>query len=437
MVYKILDLFAGVGGLSLGFELSRNKNGKKIFELHKAVEIDRYACQTLRANYGAEKVIEGDLTNKEIHQKILSECRGKVDVVVGGIPCQSFSLIGPRSGFGKSLDKFKEDERDNLYKQFKDIVNGLNPKIIVLENVKGILSKRNKLGVKIIDNIITDFEKLGYKFENKRDNKKYFLLNAADYGVPQKRERVILIGVRKEIATSEIYLEPKNYDPNKINAEELSKKGLLPYVTLNEAIGDLPFLKPKVTMTGINKAKASKVVEENLKFNNGEDRMIFDYEVFRNHLNNISASGVKFFKHIRGNSYAYLDNHVCRSQQFSDIRLFSVMKPGETAKDFATRCPKLAQKLIKYNMDSFMDKYRRQKGDELSTTVFAHLEKDGNRFIHPTQPRTFTPREAARIQSFPDDFIFCGPMSKKYKQIGNAVPPLLSKAIAGAVEKLL
>ena len=122
MVIKILDLFAGVGGLSLGFELIRDKNRNPVFELHRVVEIDKYACQTLRKRYGDEKIIEGDITKYKIAKKIIDECKGKVSVVVGGIPCQSFSLIGPRSGFGKNIEKFKSDKRDNLYEHFRDIV---------------------------------------------------------------------------------------------------------------------------------------------------------------------------------------------------------------------------------------------------------------------------------------------------------------------------
>lgn len=113
------------------------------------------------------------------------------------------------------------------------------------------------------------------------------------------------------------------------------------------------------------------------------------------------------------------------------------MKQGETAKDFIERKPEIAKKLIKYDMSSFKDKYRKQSFGKPSTTIFAHLEKDGNRFIHPTQARTYTPREAARIQSFPDDLIFEGPISKKFRQIGNAVPPLLAYNIALGVNKLI
>src|SRR3989338_9727159 len=135
-----------------------------------------------------------------------------------------------------------------------------------------------------------------------------------------------------------------------------------------------------------------------------------------------------FFQFVRPNGCA-LYHHIARSQQLSDIMLYKGMKQGWTAKDVVEKGGMLKQ-YIKYDMGSFKDKYRKQKWLEPSTTIFAHLEKDGNRFIHPTQARTFTPREAARIQSFPDDFLFEGPISKKFRQIGNAVPPLLAYNIS-------
>lgn len=436
MTIKILDLFAGVGGLSLGFELIKDKAGKKVFELHRAVEIDKYACETLRNRHGDDKVIEGDLTKKKIHEKVIKECKERVSIVVGGIPCQSFSLIGPRSGYGLHMDAFRKDRRDNLYKEFRDIVREIKPKIVVIENVKGILSKKNGKKEKVITRLLSDFEKLGYNFENE-DGNKYLLLNAADYGVPQKRERVILIGLRKNWKNIKMpRIEPTHFDLKEKNPENLMKKGLNPYVTLYDAIGDLPEVTPKTTYTDLSESKKEKVKRSNEKMDNGTDKIALDLERYMNHLENISLSGKGFFEFVRPNGYQYIDHHIARSQQISDIKLFGLLKEGETAKDFMERSPKMAEKLIKYDMSSFRDKYRKQKSDEPSTTVFAHLEKDGNRFIHPTKARTYTPREAARIQSFPDDFIFAGPLSKKFRQIGNAVPPLMSINIAKTIERI-
>ena len=147
----------------------------------------------------------------------------------------------------------------------------------------------------------------------------------------------------------------------------------------------------------------------------------------------ISHSGKIYFSLIRPNGYPYIDHHVSRSHQLSDTRVYVLMKEGETAKKFLEREPMLAKKLIKYDMSTFDDKYRKQKWHEPCSTIFAHLQKDGNRFIHPEQARTLTPREAARIQAFPDDIFFEGPYTKKFIQIGNAVPVWLSYSIAQSI----
>jgi len=437
MTIKILDLFAGVGGLSLGFEMVKDNAENPVFELFRAVEIDKSACDTLRKRHGTEKVIEGDITNYKISKRIVDECKGKVSIVVGGIPCQSFSLIGPRSGFGKKIEKFRKDKRDNLYEHFLGIVNDIKPNIIVIENVKGILSKKDSKGKKIIERLISDFEGIGYTFENEK-GEKWNLLNAANFGVPQRRERVILMGIKKSWKKSHVpEIEPTHFDPSSDNKKELLSKGLKPYVSVYEAIGDLPKVSPKITPTGLTEQRKNEIQKKNKRIKSGDDIVELNKTRFQKHLSKISQSGTGFFNFVRPNGYRYIDHHTARSQQLSDIELFKLMKPGETSKDFMERMPEKAKTLIKYDMFTFKDKYRKQRLGEPSTTVFAHLEKDGNRFIHPKQARTYTPREAARIQSFPDDFTFEGTMSKKFRQIGNAVPPLMSYNIGKIIWQVI
>ncbi|HPS20406.1 MAG TPA: DNA cytosine methyltransferase [Candidatus Omnitrophota bacterium] len=434
MAVKILDLFAGAGGLALGLESVKDEQGKSVFETFCAVEIDKYACETLRKNFGEDKVIEGDLTKKSVHEEVINKCRGRVSVVAGGIPCQSFSLIGPRSGFGKNIDKFKEDKRDGLYKEFKKIVQELMPNIVIIENVRGILSKKDANGGKIINLLVSDFEKLGYNFKNEKNGSKYLILNAADFGVPQVRERVILIGIKTRWRNADVpFISPTHFNPLNKEANISKGKSLLPYVTLADAIGDLPKVNAKITYTGLGKSEIEKIKKKNQHIKCGEDKILCDKTTLQAYLKKSTPSGRQYFSFVRPKDYDFYYHHVSRSQQVSDLELFDAMKEGETAKEFQTREPELAKKLIKYDMDTFEDKYRKQRWDAPSTTVFAHLQKDGNRFIHPKQKRTITPREAARIQSFPDDFIFCGPFSMKFKQIGNAVPPLLAMRIAESV----
>lgn len=434
MTIKVLDLFAGAGGLALGLESVKDKSGRSVFELHRAVEMDNYACDTLRENFGEDKVIEGDLTDRKIHKKVVDDCNGKVDVIAGGIPCQSFSLIGPRSGYGKNDSRFNQDKRDDLYKEFRQIVKQINPKVVIIENVKGILSKKDARGRKVIDKLLTDFEKLGYSFINEEIGNKYAVLNAVEFGVPQIRERVIIIGINKHWKKLSVPLiKPTHYTSL---SKDKKSEALLPFVTLWEAIGDLPRVHARVTFTGLSDKEKEKQRKKNQKINCGEERIPFAENLFKQHLRKISESGVNYFSFVRSNGYPSINDHVARSQQITDLELFGRMKEGETAKGFISREPKLAKKLIKYKMDTFEDKYRKQKRTAPCTTVFAHLEKDGNRFIHPVQKRTITPREAARIQSFPDDFVFKGPFSKKFRQIGNAVPPLMAHHIGIAVYKI-
>jgi len=432
MTEKILDLFAGVSGLSLGLELFRDSKGKQLFEVYKSVEIDKFACETLRNLHGEDKVIEGDLTSKEVHKKVIISCKGKVSIVVGGIPCQSFSLIGARSGDEKRKEKFKQDARDNLYQEYFSIVKELEPKIIVIENVKGILSKKDNSGKRIIDTLISDFEAIGYSFKYKSHDEKYRLVNSADFGVPQKRERVIIIGINKKWKNALIpWIKRTHKDP----AEEIKK--LKNHVNLFDAIGNLPPIQSKITSTGLSKKESEEIKNKNSKIRSGSEEVILKDSNVKSHLNKLSKSGKEFQKFILSKDKKII-NHIARNHQLRDIRLFKEMNQGETAGDFVVRSPEKAHKLIKYKMHSFKDKYRKQNYKMPCTTVFAHLQKDGNRFIHPSQARSITVREAARIQSFPDSFEFKGPMSQKYKQIGNAVPPLLSKNyIAEALSQII
>jgi len=455
---KVLDLFAGPGGLSLGFDLV-NYNGKKAFEIIKLVEIDDFACKTLGKNYGEEKVLQGDLTKDEIKERIIDECKNlekSIDLIMAGIPCQSFSLIGPRSG-----NNNKKDDRDSLYKEFYDIVKELNPKIFLIENVKGILSKKDSKNIKIIDKIISDFENLGYNLSNTENNNKYLLLNAVHFGVPQRRERVFIIGIKKELEKSiplpkqtHYYTQPQN-QKKLIKEQSNSLCELKKFISIKEAIGDLPELNAKCTYTDLNEKKKKEINLLNQEIDKSNSSGINNKQInetekekylkfLKSLLNFNSALDFQIF--VRNSEF--IQGHIARSQQFSDIEIFKLLPEGWTSKDVFSnsitdseeivKLKNELRKLIKYDCsDSFPDKYRKQKWNEPSTTILTHLQKDGNRFIHPKQARTFTPREAARLQSFPDSFIFEGPMTQQFKQIGNAVPPLLAKALAEVIAQVL
>ncbi len=391
--YKFIDLFAGCGGLSEGFY----RNGYKAL-LH--LEIDPIACATLKRRmtyykYRDEEVNRAvmckDITSSDVIDDMVSRINEEVDVIIGGPPCQAFSSVGR----AQSPDSMQNDPRNYLFENYLNILNHFKPKFFVFENVKGILTAKPK-GVKIFEKIINEMRKT-YKVES---NPGVILLNAADYGVPQIRERVILIGVRKDIEN----VEPIDiYESLEVTNSDIDEK-LPNYVTVREAIMDLPSLR-----SGQGK----------------ECQFGLDYSI-----NN------KFLQKVR-NSDGIVYNHTARKHNEKDIERYRILSEHQTwqLKDLMTVRPDL----VHHDPKHFGNRYTVQAYDKPGKTVVAHLYKDGNLFIHPdcNQARTFTVREAARIQSFPDDFVFEGSRTAQYKQVGNAVPPLMGEALAKAIRKFL
>lgn len=394
--YNVVDLFSGCGGLSEGFH-------KQNFRILTHVEIDHHSCQSLleRLNFHGYKkneisVLEEDITKKEILNKIKNEIgKNKVDVLVGGPPCQSYSSLGK----AKDKNSMKDDPRNFLFESYKKILDDLKPKIFVFENVSGLLSA--KLGNrKTIDIVL---EELGRNYFLPKKTKK-ILLNAANYGVPQTRKRVILIGLRKDISENidEIYsnIKKTHYLPEDKNEKKLNKKK---YHSVKDAISSLPFLKP----------------------GHGQEKVSFKPKSFS-----------EFEKKIRRKSESELTSHVARGHNEVDMERFYHMSKNEwTYKELLDRKPHLDHQKKRV----FNNSYVVQKWNLPSKTIIAHLYKDGNQFIHPDfkQKRTLTPREAARLQSFPDNYFFSGSRTQQYKQIGNAVPPLMSEAIAKSIKLTL
>lgn len=454
--FKVLDLFAGAGGFSYGFRSFR-VNNKAPYEIVGYVENDPDAIKTLVSalvrdgitkEEACKKMICEDIMLSETKRTLYSICP-EVDVIIGGPPCQSFSLIGPRSGDFDKQERFREDDRDSLFSHYIHLVDHYKPAFFVFENVTGILSKRTEdTGKKYIDMILAAFEDLGYDMsilEGEWAGAKYMVLNAADYGVPQFRHRVIIVGNRLHLPNP----APK---PTHCHPDKCKETGLLPYVTLRDAIGDLAPLQAQYTLTSSEKGTSNRKVslerkEQIEKINRdrfcGVEPVSYPWEKFNSFREEGNESRKLFMDAIRPkHAKTLLTGHIARRQQESDIKLFEKMKPGSSSKELLDgRDPadKELLSLIKYGMSSFQDKYKKLSWDSPCGTIFAHLQKDGNRFIHPdgVQARTLTIREAARIQSFPDDYIFEAPGNKRYKQIGNAVAPLLAKAIAAVLYKSL
>lgn len=393
--YTFIDLFAGCGGLSEGFY-------KQGFKALAHVEIDHIACETLKTRmkyYGytsvERNVLELDITRDDVTACIDDAVAGEnIDVIIGGPPCQSFSSLGR----AKDEHGMKNDPRNYLFESYVKILNYYRPKFFVFENVTGILTAKinNK---HIIDTIIEKLSK-NYKVTA---NPGAHVLNSANYGIPQIRKRVILIGVRKDIPidVEEVYsgIIKTHYDPEMTESEKI---GLKKYVTVKDAIEELPSLFP---------GKGEKEIKFKYKKNND------------------------FLKKISGKKNILLD-HIARNHNEKDIERYREMSKNHWT----------FQELLENRKDLHHDKqrvfgnsYAVQWWELPSKTIIAHLYKDGNQFIHPDyrQARTLTVREAARLQSFPDDFVFEGSRTDQYKQIGNAVPPLLAEAIAKAVKEKL
>ena len=387
--YKFIDLFAGCGGLSEGFY---RKGYKALLHL----EINQVACKTLSTrmkHYGysenevEEAVMCDDITRDGLIKDMEKRIHATVDIIIGGPPCQAFSSVGR----AQSPDGMSNDPRNYLFENYLQILNHFKPKIFIFENVKGILTAKPK-GVKIFDTIIRKMSKT----YNVVSDPKILLLNAADYGVPQIRERVIIIGVRKDIDyinVEDIYKSIKKTHSN-------TDDKLPNYITVGEAILDLPKLNP------------------------GEGENV-QHVVPLNHKNS-------FLERI-GNDSGVVFNHAARNHNDLDRERYRILSSHKNwqLKDLQ----KVRPDLIHHDPKHFGNRYTVQEADKPGKTVVAHLYKDGNLFIHPDpeQARTFTVREAARIQSFPDDFVFEGSRTDQYKQVGNAVPPLMAEAFAEAI----
>lgn len=391
--YKFIDLFAGCGGLSEGFY----KKGYKAL-LH--LEIDDTACKTLKTRmkyYGysedeiEDAVLCGDITSDGIIDEIDKRVHEDVDIIIGGPPCQAFSSVGR----AQSPDSMNNDPRNYLFENYLQILNHVKPKMFIFENVKGILSAKPK-GVKIFDIIVREMSKT----YNIVSDPKTILLNAADYGVPQIRERVIIIGVRKDIS----YIDVKDIYANIVKTHSDVDDKLPNYVTVGEAILDLPKL---MQGEGAEEMKANP----KRKMNPYLERI--------------------------GNSSGKVFNHSARKHNDSDVERYRILSEHKNwqLKDLQQVRPDL----VHHDPKHFGNRYTVQESDKPGKTVVAHLYKDGNLFIHPdsSQARTFTVREAARTQSFPDDFIFEGSRTEQYKQVGNAVPPIMAEAFAETLGKYL
>lgn len=371
---NVIDLFAGCGGMSLGFEMAG-------FQIPLAIEKDEWAANTYKHNHPNTKVLTADITTL-VDLDSLGLDKDTIDGIVGGPPCQGFSLSGNRD---------KNDPRNSLFMEFVRFVKHFHPKFFVMENVPGILSMKTKSNVFVNDIILEEFHNCGYEVN-------VYKFNAAEFGVPQNRLRVMYIGVQKNIAHNKGIVDIKGF----LFGED--------QVTIEDAICDLPPIKAK----------------------QGEEYYAYP----------VCEKLTPYQKWARENSDGVY-NHIAMNHSDRLVERFSHIGfgqcVGDVEKEFQARTrgkPKeVSGKVYRQNnMRPFPNKP--------SPTIPAAFQSN---FVHPFINRNYTAREGARLQSFPDTYHFCGKRTtmsweknlSQYKQIGNAVPPLLAKGIAMQLKEYL
>ena len=405
-LYTVIDLFAGAGGLSEGFVQAG-------FVPIAHVEMDKDACNTLRtrccfhylrannhldvyykylkgeinretlyASVPAEvtnAVINVEISDKTINDtfdkiKLLAKGR-KIDMIIGGPPCQAYSLLG------RHRKTMEDDPRTLLYLQYGKFLKEFKPKGFVFENVPGLLSAKKG---EHFQNLQSYFDKLGYKVHFK-------MLNASDYGVLQERRRIIIVGWQKD---------------NDMGYPDIEK--IATDAVINDILEDLPLLKA------------------------GEKEMVSSYKKENNSY--LRESG------IRADSEKFVTQNITRAVNANDTSIYAYAIKLWDSKQVRVKYTDLPIELrTQKNEDSFLDRFKVVNGNGNAHTIVAHLAKDGHYYIHPSLNvcRSISVREAARMQSFPDNFYFEGSRSAIFKQIGNAVPVLMAKKIAESINQLL
>lgn len=426
-----IDLFCGAGGLSQGLHDAG-------FEVLWGIDHEENTKPTYEANHECEMTV-GDIREEEPPDLGLEE--GELDLVAGGPPCPTFSLVGRSKINSLEGRDNQSDERHLLYEEFLRFVDHYQPKAFLMENVEGMLSAENEDSKPVVDTIkeqmcgerpVADMDlDLNYSVRVQ-------LLDAANYGVPQHRNRLFFIGNRigsenPDMEQWETHRPPKNEkekkikykrDPSKRSEEDQhtldgfvddreeeefpafrkNKRNKRPWNTVADAILDLPPVSPK------GETPPTKTEEYELG-------PVSEYQYWARNLN-------------EDQNWEDQDllNHECRGHNMRDLTLYKLL--GEGTSYIIGDIPEEHQP---YRTDIFPDKLKKQNPKEPSTTVVAHLYKDGHMFIHPNEARSITVREAARLQSFKDTFEFPVSRTHAFKQVGNAVPCLLAQALGTAI----
>ena len=504
-VYHVIDLFAGPGGLAEGFCACRDDNGERRFRIALSVEKEASAHRTLQLraflrqfdngfpdeyydwiNKGGEQPdwsslypeqwfaarneaqcleLGTDAARNALEQRLseLKELAGDRTIVIGGPPCQAYSLAGRSRNKGKEDYKPEDDLRHFLYEEYIRILDEVNPAAFVMENVKGLVSSSVN-GQRVADQILKDLASAGSgsgyillpmtQPQGRLDGTtspvmRDFIMRAEDHGVPQARHRIIILGVRKDLATAEL-------------SQQLSLAEFPP-ASVKHVLRGMPILRSGISRSPDSWETWSVLVADALERISKVSRKS-DPVLARKSLNRLDSFLTKnriLDRDDRGPSALpascpedlsswlqdtridCLPNHDTRSHMATDLFRYAFASVFALAHG---RSPKsqdfpddLAPNHQNWESGNFSDRFRVQLWSKPSTTVTSHISKDGHYFIHPDplQCRSLTVREAARLQTFPDNYLFLGNRTQQYVQVGNAVPPFLARNIAGAVWNVL
>lgn len=406
----VVDLFSGAGGLSNGF-------ARAGAQISLAIDSDRSATDTYRLNHPEiphERIQCRDI-NLVLEGQSLPQQLEDVDILIGGPPCQSLSQAGYRARLASDEGySILDDPRTGLYQTYVEVVERLSPSILLMENVEGIINEIGDSEIRVLDQIEEALVERGYSCESR-------LLDCSQFGIPQKRERVFLIGVKGEFTASNNGID--------LLFENLCSRAPVRDYSLRQGLAGVPRLR------------------------RGEGGNAVPYRGSGRTGRYLTRNG------IRGETRITFNHKAREHPKPKDRELFdSVMEPGDTG--WSVKYEKGRGDLVEYDVGTaenprFMDKYRMLDWNEPAPTVVAHLAKDANNFIipdyyryavpdedrrNPERNRGVTQREAARLQSFPDDYIFLGSYTDQFRQIGNAVPPALgyqlAKVLIDAVETM-
>ena len=462
---RVLDLFSGCGGLSLGFL-------KMDFEIVAAVEIDKEAIHSHATNFHKKDFhFQQHATPRDIQKTDPSQLLKEVgiydhpgeviDIIIGGPPCQAFTRVGRAKlrEINNHHEAFLNDPRSQLYKRYLEYVKELAPLAILMENVPDML---NYGDVNIAELVCEDLSEYGYKCQ-------YTLLNTVYYGVPQMRERMFLIALHESIESDIIFPQPTHYIELPVgyhgsrsvalkNMKEgvkqkyyvpapMANKKLPTAVSAKTALSDLPelLLHLKNKLKRGTKSLTEKLPYKQKPGNNHYQQLMRTWTGFEEE-NSIAGNVIRLlprdypiFKRMKpGDQYPQAIEVAKKLLKAKLIR--EKKKTGKISRKNSKQYKQfLKETTPPYDVTKFPNKWRKMEPDKPARTLMAHLSKDSYSHIHydSTQARTISVREAARLQSFPDGFQFSGAMNAAFRQIGNAVPPLMASRLAAEIKIMI